>query len=209
MDVPTTTVDVPAAVATTLAGSWTSGPHDEVDPATVTDVVLAYDQNLTSQAAVLIESMTANASGPLRLWILGRGLSDGYQAWLGAAFPALPITFLPCDQITFGAAGTKPRRLTARITISTMDRLLLPVMLDEVSRLVYLDVDTLMLGDVCELGIDGPRRLPVAARDSDVSEDSEWRRAGRSLPRSVPWSCAGRSGTATGTGIQRSTPASW
>ena len=180
--IPTTTVDVPAAVATARAASRRFGPHDAVDPAAVTDVVLAYDQNLTFPAAVLIESILANASGPVRLWILGRGLTDAYQDWLGAAFPTLPITFLPCDAITFGAAGTKPRRLTARITISTMDRLLLPEMLDDVSRLVYVDVDTIMLGDICALARTDLGETPVAARDSNVSEDSEWRRAGRSLP---------------------------
>ena len=185
VSVPPTTIDVAGAVATAADGSRRSGPHDAVDPATVTDVVLAYDQNLTSQAAVLIESIVTNASGPVRLWILGRGLTRAYQDWLGGAFPALPITFLPCDGITYGAAGTKPRRLTARITISTMDRLLLPVMLQDVSRLVYVDVDTIMLGDVCHLAKLDLAGTPVAARDSNVSEDSEWRRAGRSLPEDL------------------------
>ena len=71
---PPTTIDVAAAVATAKAGSRRFGPHDTVDPASVTDIVLCFDQNLTSQAPVLIESMVANASGPLRLWVLGRGL---------------------------------------------------------------------------------------------------------------------------------------
>ena len=178
--VPTTTIDVAAAVATSRAGSRQFGPHAAVDRDAVTDVVLAFDQNLTSPAAVLIESMVANASGPLRLWILGRGLTDAYQAWLGAAFPSLPITFLPCDQITFGAAG-RPRRVPSRITISTMDRLLLPHMLDDVDRVVYLDVDTLVLDDVCRLARTDLHGRPVAARDSNVSEASEWQRAGRGL----------------------------
>ena len=92
--------------------------------------------------------MLANASGPLRLWVLGRGLGRRYPDWLAAAFPSLPITYLPCDQISYGADG-RPRRSPKRITISTMDRLLLPLMLDDVDRVVYLDVDTVMLDDVC------------------------------------------------------------
>ena len=178
---PPTTIDVAAAAAFSLAGSRRSGPHAAVDPAVATDVVLAYDQNLTHPAAVLIESMLANTSGPLRLWILGRGLSEAYQAWLAAAFPSLPITFVPCDRIVYGPLG-RPRRITGRITISTMDRLLLPAILPDVSRVVYVDVDTLMLGDVAELARTDLGGHPVAARDSYVSEADEWRRAATRLP---------------------------
>ena len=162
-------IDVAGAVATSRAGSRAFGPHDAVDRATVTDIVLSFDQNLTTPAAVLLESIVANASGPIRLWVLGRGLTDAYQVWLAAAFPSVPMTFLPCDQVSYGVAG-RPRRLTSRITISTMDRLLLPDMLDDVSRVVYLDVDTLMLGDVCSLARTDLGGRPIAARDVDCAE---------------------------------------
>jgi lipopolysaccharide biosynthesis glycosyltransferase len=178
---PDTAIDIGAAVASTRRASRRFGPHDAVDPAAVTDVVLAFDQNLTLPAAVLLESMLANASGPLRLSLLGRGLDDAYVQWLADAFPALPISYLPCDEITFGAAGRRPRRLPRRITVSTMDRLLLPDLLDGVARVVYLDVDTLMLGDVCALARTDLGGHPVAARDSNVSEASEWQRNGRNL----------------------------
>ena len=173
-----TTIDVAAAVAASRAGSRRFGPHDAVDRDTVTDIVLCFDQNLTSQAPVLIESMVANASGPLRLWVLGRGLTDAYQEWLGGAFPSLPITFVPCDGISYHSAG-RPRRLPARITISTLDRLILPQLLDEVDRIVYVDIDTLMLDDVCGLAATDLGGRAIAARDSNVSEASEFQRAPR------------------------------
>ncbi|HEX2755022.1 MAG TPA: glycosyltransferase, partial [Candidatus Limnocylindrales bacterium] len=177
---PPTTIDIDAAVATSMAASRRFGPHEEVDPATITDVVLSFDQNLTLSAAVLVESIVANASGPVRLWVLARGLSGAYQEWLAGAFPALPMTFVPCDGISYGPRG-RPRRVPARITVSTMDRLLLPAMLEDVARVVYLDVDMLMLDDICRLaGMDLGGR-PVGARDSTVSEASEWQRAGRAL----------------------------
>ena len=47
--VPPTTTDVAAAVATSLAGAQRFGPHDTVDPDTVTDVMLCFDQNLTTR----------------------------------------------------------------------------------------------------------------------------------------------------------------
>ncbi len=197
---PPTTVDVAAAVETTRAGRRAFGPHAAVDRATVTDVVLCFDQNVTSPAAVLIESMVAHASGPLRLWVLGRGLTNAYQEWLAGAFPSLPITFLPCDQITYGGPGGRPKRLPARITISTLDRLILPHMLDDVDRVVYLDVDTLMLDDVCRLASTDLDGRPIAARDSTVSEASEWQRAPRRVPEAAATELRRRMGRLHGYG---------
>ena len=197
-DAPTT-IDIPAAVAASRAGSRRFGPHDAVDPGAWTDVVLAFDQNITFPAGVLVESLVANASGPLRLWVLGRGLPDAYPDWLAAAFPSLPITYLPCDQISYGPDG-RPRRIPKRITISTMDRLLLPLMLQDVDRVVYLDVDTLMLDDVCALASTDLAGGPVAARDSNVSEASEWRRAGRHLPEPAATDLRRRFGRRSGYG---------
>ena len=91
------------------------------------------------------------------------------------------MTFLPCDGISYGPKG-RPRRVPARITVSTMDRLLLPALLEDVSRVVYLDVDTLMLDDLCRLARTDLGGRPIAARDSVVSEASEWQRSGRALP---------------------------
>jgi lipopolysaccharide biosynthesis glycosyltransferase len=175
---PPKTIDVAAAVATAREGSRRFGPHDTVDSASVTNIVLCFDQNLTSQAPVLIESMLANASSPLRLWVLGRGLTHAYEDWLAAAFPKLPMTFVPCDAIAYHSAG-RPRRLPARITISTLDRLILPELLDDIDRVVYVDIDTLVLDDICRLAATDLGGRPIAARDSNVSEASEWQRAPR------------------------------
>lgn len=176
-----TTIDIPAAVASSRAGARRFGPHDAVDQADVADVVVAFDANLLHPAAVLVESLVANASGPLRLWILSRGIPASYPDWLARAFPDLPMTFLPCDAISFGGAG-RPRRIPGRITISTMDRLLLPHLLEDVDRVVYLDVDTLALDDVGQLARTDLGGHALAARDSNVSEASQWRSAGRGLP---------------------------
>ena len=182
--VPPTTIDVAGAIATTLDGAVRSGAHAGLRRDEVADVVLAFDQNLLLPAAVLIESMAVHASGPLRLWVLGRGLPSSYAGWLAAAFPSLPITVLACDGITYGPGG-RPRRIPARITISTMDRLLLPDLLDEVDRVVYVDVDTLLLDDICQLARTDLGGRPVAARHAKVTEAREWRRVGRHLPIDV------------------------
>ena len=196
---PPTTIDVAAALATAKAGSRRFGPHDQVDPKSVTDIVLCFDQNLTSQAPVLIESMVANASGPLRLCVLGRGLPDGYQAWLAGAFPLVPMTFVPCDAIAYHSEG-RPQRLPTRITISTLDRLILPHLLEEIDRVVYVDIDTLVLGDICRLAATDLAGRPIAARDSNVSEASEWQRAPRRVPEASATEFRRRMGRAHGIG---------
>ena len=66
--VPPTTIDVAAAVATTRASARRFGPHDDVDPDNVTDIVLCFDQNLLFPAAVLLESVVA--THPVRCGLL-------------------------------------------------------------------------------------------------------------------------------------------
>ena len=146
------------------------------------DLVLAFDANLTWPAAVYLQSVLDHVSGPVRLWVLTRGIDASYGDWLAAAFPGVAMTFLPCDAISYEGGSGPARRFPGRITVSTMDRILLPLLLPEVNRVLYMDVDTLVLDDIAELfrtDLDGH---PVAVRDSDILEASEWAAAGRRLP---------------------------
>lgn len=183
-------------VATSWAGAQRHGPHDGVDPAAVTDVVLCFDANLLDQAAVTVESILANATGAVRLWVLGRGLPTGYPAWLAGAFPDLPLTVLPCDHIDLGVI----ERIPDRITISTMDRLLLPHLLPDVDRIVYLDVDIMVVGDIVELASTDLGDSAVAARASNISAAAEWRAAARRLPGPVSLELQRRMGLLHGYG---------
>jgi lipopolysaccharide biosynthesis glycosyltransferase len=110
------------------------------------------------------------------------------------------LTVLPCDRISYGGPDGRPRRVPARITISTMDRLILPDLLPDVDRVVYLDVDTLMVGDVSELAAVDLGGTAVAARDSNVSEASEWQRAGRRLDEPLATELRRRMARRHGTG---------
>jgi lipopolysaccharide biosynthesis glycosyltransferase len=191
-----TDFDIEAAVDGSRAARRTFGPHHLVDSGAVTDIVLCFDQHLGTQAAVLLESMIDSASGPLRLSILSRGLDEAYQKWLASAFPALPMTFLPCDHVEYGDIA----RIPTRITASTMDRLLVPLLLDNVDRVVYLDVDTLVLDDICDLANIDLAGHPIAARDSNVSATSEWRLAAKRLPEADALELQRRTARAQGYG---------
>lgn len=197
---PSPSLDVEATVRDVLAGRRRYGPHDGVDPADVTDLVLAFDENLTWPAAVYLQSVLDNASGPVRLWVLSRGIPLAYEEWLSAAFPAVPMTFVPCDAVSYETEGGPKRRFPGRITVSTMDRLFLPLLLPEVARVVYMDVDTLVLGDVTELARTDLDGHAVAVRDSNVTEASEWASAGRRLPMELATELRRSAGHAHGFG---------
>src|SRR4029453_8970237 len=101
----TTTIDIEGAVETVTAGGRRFGPHEAVDPSAVSERALGFDQHLTWPAAVLLESVVANAGGPVRLWVLARGLTDSYYEWLAGAFPQGSRPFLPCLRIDHVASG--------------------------------------------------------------------------------------------------------
>lgn len=171
--------DLDGVVADIGAKAQRFGPHDAVDEQAVTDVALSLDQNLAAQFPVTVEAMTSNASGPLRLWVTCRGLSDRYLQWVGDAFPDVPITFLPCDDVDY---GDSPSRLIEHTTVTTLDRLLLPELLPTISRITYIDIDAVVLGDVCELAATDLGGHALAARSSARLAVDVWWRVGDLLP---------------------------
>ena len=167
---PPPTFDVVAAATAIRSEGVRMGPHAGVDQATVTDVAVCVDGDRLFRAGVLVESLVATASGDVRLWVLDRGLTDASRAWLGSAFPAVPMTFLRRDGL--------PRAVAGR----SVARLLLPVLLDRVDRVVCLDADGLALDDIGILARVDLGGRPLAARDAATSEAAAWRRAAARLP---------------------------
>jgi lipopolysaccharide biosynthesis glycosyltransferase len=68
------------------------------------------------------------------------------------------------------------------ITLSTMDRLLLPELLADLPRITYVDVDALVLGDIAELAATDLSGGPVAARPSSYPAFRYWWSAAQLLP---------------------------
>ena len=128
----------------------------------VVDVALALDQNLKNELDVVVTAMLTNTPGPLHLWILSRGHDAADHARFAATFPEVTTTWLPCDDVDYGPV----LGMLKHITVSTMDRLLLPELLPELDRIVYHDVDALPLGDLAELAGWDLGDAPFAARSS-------------------------------------------
>ncbi len=137
----------------------TYGPQESAPDAV--HVSLATDHNLRDQLPVTIEAIVRNTSRPLRMTILTRGVGVEVEEELAAAHPTVGLSFFPCDGVDHGG------RLLKHITASTMDRLLLPEILDDVSRTVYIDIDALVLDDVGRLFDWDLAGAPVAARSSE------------------------------------------
>ena len=151
---------IPDVVAGVRAASSRFGPVDE--RAGEIHVAMACDQNLREQLPVAMGATQAATERPLTYWLLTRGFDAGDNAELASLFPHARVRTLPCDEVTYPRA-----RLLGHITASTMDRLLLPELVPEVNRLVYLDVDALVLGDVAELADLDLRGRSLAARVTD------------------------------------------
>ena len=81
------------------------------------------------------------------------------------------------DHVDYGAIG----RLIPHTSIATMDRLLLPEILADLDRITYVDIDTVVEGDVAELAALDLGGHPLAARTALRSGADMWRTAGRKL----------------------------
>lgn len=125
-------------------------------------VALALDGNLKDEMKVVVEAMIDNCTRPLHLWILCREHTQADFDEFAGLFPEVTTTWLPCDHVDYGPVLGMLRH----ITVSTMDRLLLPDLMPELDRILYHDIDALPLGDVAELYDWDLQGQPLAGRSA-------------------------------------------
>lgn len=156
------TFDVASVCARIRANEVTTARSHSVPTAGEVDLALALDGNLKAQLEVVVEAITANTERPVRLWILCRGHGPADFERFGRLFPEVTCTWLPCDHVDYGEVIG----ILDHTTESTLDRLLLPELLPELDRVVYLDIDILPIGDIGELYDWDLRGTPAAARSA-------------------------------------------
>jgi|GEM_PF-666230 len=123
---------------------------------------VALDANLKAEMEVVVQGMVAGTGRPLHVVALTRDHTSADHDRLAALFPEVTFEWIACDAIDYGPV----LGMLSHITVSTMDRLLLPELLPDVDRLVYHDIDALTLVDLADLydvELDG---APLAARAS-------------------------------------------
>lgn len=111
------------------------------------NIAFACDQNLQNELAVVIASVVRNTKRELNMHVLTRGLGKDYFAKLHKLFPTVNFEFHDFSGIQYGA----DLNLMKHITVSTFDRLFLPRVLEDLDKVLYLDVDILVRSDVGKL----------------------------------------------------------
>lgn len=133
-------------------------------------VALAVDDKLAEALPVVIESSLRASSLPLRFHVLSRGLSAAdWRACRGLFGGRTRIDFYPFDAAHYG----EQLRLIGHTTVSTLDRLLLPSLLGRLERVIYLDVDLVVIGDLAPLWHLDLGGRPLAAKPSS-SPGTRW-----------------------------------
>jgi lipopolysaccharide biosynthesis glycosyltransferase len=186
---PPPSFDVEAACNRIRSERTTIATARQATGAAAVDVAVALDGGLRGQLGVVLEGLVTAATRPVHMWILSRDHGPVDFDRLARAFPDVTFTWLPCDHVDYGDV----RGVPGHITNATLDRLLLPDLLDELDRVVYLDIDVLPLGDVAELASWDLGGVPLAA----TSVLAEWRKGGYSANiRHVATRLRGRAGLA-------------
>jgi len=143
--------------------------HDDesVQKSSVARIALAFDGALVEYVPALLRSIAANASCPVSVVCLVRGV----QGQLDALRNIDGIDMIEFIHMDTRLAGLSIH-LAPQTTVSTMDRLFLPELLPKDDRIIYLDIDTIVLGDVAELrDIDIPACGVVARPTPNAHSD--------------------------------------
>lgn len=135
-------IDVPAAVKILLDHKVQVGNNPRSDKAINT--AFALDQNLENMFPVVLQSLIEHTDREINAHVMTRGLGQKYRDRLGKLFPQINFTFYNFDEVHYG----DDIALLSHISVSTMDRLFLPEMLKDLDKVVYLDIDILIQGDV-------------------------------------------------------------
>lgn len=138
-------IDVPKAVAALEASKITVGNNPRGKD--VVETALALDQNLEDMIPVVLQSLVDHTKREINAHVMTRGLGDAFRARMGKLFPEINFTFYNFDDVHYG----DDIALLSHISVSTMDRLFLPEMLKDLDKVLYLDIDILIQGDVGEL----------------------------------------------------------
>jgi lipopolysaccharide biosynthesis glycosyltransferase len=138
-------IDVPKAVAALEASKITVGNNPRGK--NVVETALALDQNLEDMIPVVLQSLVDHTSREVNAHVLTRGLGNAFRERMGKLFPEINFTFYNFDEVNYG----DDIALLSHISVSTMDRLFLPEMLKHLDKVLYLDIDILIQGDVGEL----------------------------------------------------------
>jgi lipopolysaccharide biosynthesis glycosyltransferase len=138
-------IDVPKVVAALEGSKIIVGNNPRGSKAV--EIALALDQNLEDMIPVVLQSLVDHSNREINAHVMTRGLGDAFRSRMGKLFPQINFIFYNFDEVNYG----EDIALLSHISVSTLDRLFLPEMLKELDKVLYLDIDILIQGDVGEL----------------------------------------------------------
>ncbi len=142
---PASSIDLADALDKLRASKTTRGDH--AFGSDVVNTAYALDQNLEHIFPVVLQSVAENTTRDVNCHVMVRGLGEDFFDRLHADFPQFNFFFYDFGVVDYGDKVN----LLKHISISTMDRLFLPELLDDLDKVLYLDIDILVQGDVGEL----------------------------------------------------------
>lgn len=160
--------DVHRAVAEATGGRVAPGVAVERFAPGRLDLVVGFDQGFLEPAKVSLTSMVDNCSRPIRLHVLARGIADDVRDGFQRTFPEVEFHWYDMSAIDYGPI----KGMLEHISVATMDRLLIPLLLPTVDKVVYADLDTVTEGDLSELADLDLLGNPIAARSAVSDKDS-------------------------------------
>ncbi|MET1132386.1 MAG: glycosyltransferase [Aeromicrobium sp.] len=168
-DIDEVSFDVTEACRTILQRSVTIERTAEAPAGEPVAVELSLGSEPLDRLAVVLESVVSGATRPIHAYVLYRGRDRSDLERFSRGFPTVTFTWLPTDDVDHGPAlGGR----ASRTVVATMDRLLLPELLRDVTRIVHLDLHTVCVGDIAELVDTDLAGSPLAARTSPQAEAS-------------------------------------
>jgi lipopolysaccharide biosynthesis glycosyltransferase len=111
------------------------------------NIEFSLDGNLKHHMVVVLDSIVRRATRPIRLFVLCRDHAPADYERLAKLFPTVSFVWLPTDDVEYGSLSG----MIGHITVATMDRLLLPELLEDLDRIIHHDLDTVCLADLAEL----------------------------------------------------------
>lgn len=110
------------------------------------NIALATDSNLLPHMSVVIKSLLAHTSEPVRFYIMTRQITSQLFNFKTSKYPKAEYIQIKMDDYKFGKV-----KLARWVTLSTMDRIFMPSILKDVDKIVYLDIDVVVLDDIKKL----------------------------------------------------------
>jgi lipopolysaccharide biosynthesis glycosyltransferase len=125
------------------------------------NVEFSVDENYKHQLDIVLDSVVERTSRPVRAFVLCRNLGEADYTRMARLFPTVSFVWLPTDNVQYGRIPGKIKWAT----IVTMDRTILPAVLDDVDRIIHFDLDAMCLSDLAELFDVDMQGTAIAAAD--------------------------------------------